>query len=369
MIKLNDFKKIWLENNKQLLKSVSTVGESGWYILGQEVQNFEKELIKFYPSNNYCTGCASGLDAIEIALRALDLKKNEIVLTTPISAFATTLAIIRAGGIPAFVDTDKSGQINLDIAEKYFKTNTQVKFFVPVHMYGHAQNLEKLNYLKKKYNLKIVEDCAQAISAYSGQKPVGSIGDITATSFYPTKNLGCLGDGGAILTHNEKLDIVCKNIRNYGQSSKYCHTILGLNSRLDELQAKIMLDVFLPKLNKATKHRQIIAKIYLNGIKNKNINILTKPKYSKSVYHLFPILCYKRDNLKEYLKLNNIESAVHYPIIIPDQKAMKNTPYFVFGNLDISRNIANTELSLPINSTITIEEANTVVSVINKWQP
>lgn len=369
MIKLNDFQTIWDQIESKVINSVKVVGESGWYILGQEVQNFEKELVKFYPGNNYCTGCASGLDAIEIALRTLEIKQNEIVLTTPISAFATTLAIIRAGGIPAFVDTDKSGQIDLEIAEKYFKTNPHVKYFVPVHMYGHALDLQKLHYLKKKYNLKVVEDCAQAISAKSGQKSVGSIGNITATSFYPTKNLGCLGDGGAILTKIEKLDIMCKNLRNYGQSSKYCHTVLGLNSRLDELQAKIMLDVFLPKLNKATKHRQDIAKIYLKGIKNKNIKILPKPKDSKSVYHLFPIVCNKRDSLKEYLKQNNIESAVHYPIIIPDQEAMKNTPYFIFGNLNISRNIANTELSLPINTTITKDEALTVVSVINKWQP
>jgi dTDP-3-amino-3,4,6-trideoxy-alpha-D-glucose transaminase len=368
MIKLNDFQLLWTQIEKEVIDSVKKFGKSGWYILGQGVKDFEQELTKFYPNNKYCTGCASGLDAIEIGLRALGIKPGDIVLTTPLSAFATTLAILRCGGIPAFVDTDENGLIDLNLARDFFTNNPNVKFFIPVHLYGQAINLEKLKKLKEDFDLKIVEDCAQAVLAEDESGFVGSVGQITATSFYPTKNLGCFGDGGALLTTDSNLHEISNTIRDYGQSSKYNHSIVGMNSRLDELQAIIMKDVFLPKLKKQTEHRRQIASIYINGIRNSEINLLQIPKNSKPVYHLFPVFSEHRDVLKEYLKQNEIESGIHYPILITDQTALHNIPHIISGSLDNAKKIVKQELSLPINSLITTEEANKVVKICNSWK-
>jgi dTDP-4-amino-4,6-dideoxygalactose transaminase len=368
MIKLNDFQTSWEQIENDVINSVKKFGRSGWYILGQEVKNFEEELVKFYPGNNYCVGCASGLDAIEIGLKALGIKNGDIVLTTPISAFATTLAIINCGAIPAFIDTDKNGLIDLTIAQKFFDKNPNVKFFVPVHLYGQSLDLNKLKELKDKYNLKIVEDCAQAILAKYGGKTVGSVGQVSATSFYPTKNLGCFGDGGALLTPDKNISELAKSIRDYGQSSKYNHTIIGMNSRLDELQAIIMKNVLLPKLEKGTQYRKEIALIYKNGIKNKNIKFPQISKNSEPVYHLFPTFSKNRDNLKNYLKQNGVESGIHYPILITDQIALKDIPYTIFGKLDNAKKIVKQELSLPINPIISTEEAQQIVNICNKWQ-
>lgn len=367
-IKLNDFKLHWKTLEKEILNTTKKVGRSGWYILGKEVINFENTLLLFFPGLKYCVGCGNGLDAIEIGLRTLGIKNNDIVLTTPLSAFATTLAIIRAGGIPAFVDIDKNGLIDFNLVDEFFKNNPNVNYFVPVHLYGHALDLDYLQHLKNKYNLKIVEDCAQSISAKSNGKSIGSVGQVAAISFYPTKNLGCLGDGGAVLTSDLKIYNQAKSLRDYGQTSKYNHNLLGLNSRLDELQAAIMNDCFLPQLEKATTKRQQIANIYLKNIKNGKINMTQKPIKSESVYHLFPILVNgNRDSLKEYLKNKGIESSIHYPILITEQKALKGIPHFIYGSLTISKNFVEKELSLPINSSMTKNDATKVVKACNDW--
>lgn len=193
MIKLNDFTKQWSLIESDVLKAVSEFGKSGWYILGDEVKAFEQKLVKFYPPNKYAVGCASGLDALEICLRALKIKKNTIVLTTPLSAFASTLAILNCGAIPAFVDVDESGLINLNLVREFFLQNKNATFLLPVHLFGHALNLVELEKLKKQFSLKIVEDCAQAIGAKSGSISVGSVGDVAATSFLSNKKFGVFG--------------------------------------------------------------------------------------------------------------------------------------------------------------------------------
>ena len=197
-IALNDFKKQWLDIKLAALKAMDSVGNSGWLILGKETLNFEKNLAARcgFP---FAVGCANGLDAIEIALRCLGLKPGDHVLTTPLSAFATTLAILRAGGVPIFVDVDESGLIDLDLCAQALKNDPAIRFFLPVHLFGHALNSKKLANLKRDFPIKIIEDCAQAIGAQSFNLPVGLIGDAATLSLYPTKNLGCLGDGGALL--------------------------------------------------------------------------------------------------------------------------------------------------------------------------
>ena len=198
-IAMNDFGRQWADTGPAVLEAVSRVGASGWYILGPEVDSFERALAALL-GRRFAVGCASGLDAIEISLRCLGLKPGDKVLTTPLSAFATALAILRAGGRPVFVDVDDAGSLDLDRCRAVLERDRSIRFLLPVHLFGHPCNLERLAELKSRFQLKLVEDCAQAIGARFGAQPVGSAGDVSALSFYPTKNLGALGDGGAIAT-------------------------------------------------------------------------------------------------------------------------------------------------------------------------
>jgi len=365
---LNDFKKQWAEIGTTVVQAVEQVGASGWYILGNNVSNFEVELSKSW-GLEHAIGCANGLDAIEIALRCLDIKPGDKVLTTPMSAFATTLAIIRAGGVPVFVDTDKLGLIDLDLVEKTLSQRSDIEFLLPVHLYGHCLNLDRLKEIKEKYKLKLVEDCAQSIFAKWNDTPCGSVGQYAATSFYPTKNLGCIGDGGAILCSDMELGTKAKKFRDYGQSSKYNHQYLGLNSRLDELQAAILLEANLPNMKRWTSRRKEIAIIYLNSIKNPHLTIHRNDLNSDSVWHLFPIFCENRDKFQTYLRDNLIESGIHYPDVIYNQRALENTEFEVIGTkCSNAERVSKTELSIPIHPYLTEQEVNKIVEVCNNWQ-
>ncbi len=255
MIRPNDFKRQWAEIGPAAMAAVERVGASGRYILGREVEAFEGKLAKFW-GVSHAVGVANGMDAIEIALRALDLQPGQRVLTTPFSAFATTLAILRAGGVPVFVDVDDNGNVDLEQCRDIFSRDRSTRFFVPVHLYGNPLDLEKLDALKQDFDLVIVEDCAQAIGAKHGGRNVGTVGQAAATSFYPTKNLGAFGDGGALLTNDPPTASRARALRNYGQSDLYLHDELGLNSRLDELHAAVLSDALLPNLERWTEARR-----------------------------------------------------------------------------------------------------------------
>ena len=276
MIQLNDFKRQWRETGEAALEAFAAVGESGWYILGQEVREFEIALARRWAAA-HAVGVASGLDAIEISLKVLGCKAGDWVLTTPLSAFATTLAILKIGAVPVFVDTDEFGLIDLRACRKILEGRRDIRFLVPVHLYGHALNLHELRALREDCGCLIVEDCAQAISASFERLPAGSVGQMCATSFYPTKNLGAIGDGGAILTGNPEYAEAARCLRDYGQSAKYRHDRVGYNSRLDELQAAILRRVFLPRLSQWTARRIEIASQYLGGIRNRRIRVLGQP--------------------------------------------------------------------------------------------
>lgn len=371
MIVMNDFKKQWEEIHPQFIEAVTTVGSSGYLILGPQVQSFEKELASYWGLNK-AIGCANGMDALEISLRAMDIKTGDKVLTTPLSAFATTLAILKTGAIPVFIDVDKNGLVDLDLAEQVFAKNPDIKFFIPVHLYGHCLNLEKLKELKNKFSLKIIEDCAQSIGAKYKQIPCGSVGQFAATSFYPTKNLGCYGDGGALLTNDTGLYEKAFQIRDYGQSQKYVHSEIGLNSRLDELQACILNKALLPRLNQWTENRKQIAKQYLLKIKNKNMTLPTPIENSDSVWHLFPLIIESnRDQFISYLKENGVASGVHYPILIPNQpvfnKHKTSLQYQIIGSLNHAEQFANSEVSLPIHPYLTNDEVEKVIRICNQW--
>lgn len=365
---LNDFQAQWQRIRSTALAAVDRVGNSGWLILGEEVARFERKLAS-YCGVNYVVACASGLDAIELSLRLLDLRAGDRVITTPLSAFATSLAIIRAGGIPVFLDTDASGLLDLNEVNTLLTSGKETaRFLLPVHLFGHSIDLGTLSTLKERFHLQVVEDCAQSIGASSKGRNTGTVGQVSATSFYPTKNLGCMGDGGALFTESRELATIAKGLRDYGQTGKYLHSYIGMNSRLDELHAAILTDALLPLLAGFTERRREIATSYRREIANASINIPPAPENSNSVYHLFPVLPEgDREHFRQHLKQCGVETSVHYPTLIPDQPAFLGQPFITHSELRNARRFAQQEVSLPIHPYLTHREVEQVVAACNKW--
>jgi dTDP-3-amino-3,4,6-trideoxy-alpha-D-glucose transaminase len=367
----NDFKRQWEFVEEAVLHAVRRVGSSGWYILGNEVAAFEKELAALW-GVAHAIGTGNGLDALEIGLRCLGLQPGDKVLTTPLSAFATTLAIIRAGGIPVFVDVDETGGIDFGECRDLVARDSSIRFLLPVHLYGRALNMEELQRLQRDFRLKVLEDCAQAIGADSGGIHAGTTGHAAATSFYPTKNLGALGDAGAILTNDGAIAKAAMEMRNYGQSAHYQHSRLGLNSRLDELHAAILREAFLPNLTTWTSTRRRIATKYLDEIRNAGLSLPAAGSANDSVWHLFPVLVTdgSRDEFQAYLHSKGIATGVHYPRIIPDQSALANTGLVDDApGLENARRFARTEVSLPVHPFMTDLEVEAVIRACNEWSP
>ena len=367
-ILLNDFKRQWADTGEQVLAAVREVGESGWYVLGKQVSEFERSLAQS-TGRKHAIGCANGLDAIEIGLRALGVQPGQKVLTTPLSAYATTLAITRAGAVPVFVDVDATGLIDLTLVERELSRDTSITYLVPVHLYGQALELDRLEAIKAKFGVKIVEDAAQAICARSGNRLVGSVGEVTATSFYPTKNLGALGDGGAMFTDDATLDRALRVLRDYGQSTKYVHDVAGLNSRLDELHAGVLQKAFLPRLNAWTERRRAVAARYHDGLKHPKVKPVPAPPQSQSVWHLFPVSvpAASRDHFMKHLTSLGVGNGIHYPQLISDQKALSSVPFEVRGELRHAQAIVHEEVSLPIHPYLTDEEVARVIDAVNAW--
>lgn len=371
MILLNDFGRQWEIVESRVLDAARRVGSSGRYILGPEVDEFEKTLAEFW-AVEHAVGVGNGMDALEIGLRCLDVRPGEKVLTTPLSAFATTLAILRAGARPIFVDVDERGGIDLDQCERLLRRDSAIRFLLPVHLYGISLNLEKLAHLRDEFELFVVEDCAQAIGATDGGRSVGSVGQVAATSFYPTKNLGALGDGGALLTNDARLAEKAKSMRNYGQTGHYLHSEPGLNSRLDELHAAILRDALLPFVKEWTERRRKIAHAYLSRIRNPAIRLLPVEAGSGAVWHLFPILMAEglREDLQRHLSSLEILSAIHYPRIIPEQEALKRSPGFEMAEQPLkASHFSRCELSLPVHPFLSESEVGCVIDACNTWQP
>lgn len=365
MIELNDFKRQWAEIGPDVLAAVERVGRSGRYILDKEVTRFEAELAKLC-GTAHAIGVGNGMDAIEIALRALGLREAERVLTTPFSAFATTLGILRAGGIPVFVDVDDNGNIDLDQCRAALTTDRSIRFFVPVHLYGNPLDLDRLLRLKRDFELTIVEDCAQAIGAAFHGRSVGSIGGAAAISFYPTKNLGALGDAGAMLTNDAAVAEGARALRNYGQTSSYLHQHIGLNSRLDELHAAILSDALLPRLQSWTTARRATAARYRAALPGCGVRTIELADSAEAVWHLFPVFGHRREQLRSQLSARGIQAAIHYPRIIPDQAAMQPISFQCFAEPQNARILAETELSLPIHPFLTEAERDEVIAACSR---
>ena len=366
---MNDFGRLWDDIRLEALAAVERVGKSGWYVLGEEVKAFEHDLADEWGLAHAVT-CASGLDALELALRSLGLRPGEKVLTTPLTAFATTLAIVRAGGVPLFCDTDDGGQLDLEGAEAALAAHPDTRFALPVHLYGHAVDAARLERLRNTVGVIVVEDCAQAIGARSHGRGVGSVGEASATSFYPTKNLGALGDGGAVLTDSADLAGTLRALRDYGQVAKYDHAHIGLNSRLDELHAAVLRDALLPRLGAFTERRQRLAARYRAGISNPLLRVLAPGDHARSVWHLFPIVVEgDPEDLRSFLAGEGIQAARHYPALCPDQPALGDVAHVVHGDLARARAIADHQVSLPVHPYMTDQEADLVIEACNRWRP
>lgn len=369
-VELNDFRRQWETVEHDVLDAVKRVGVRGWYILGERVSSFEASLSRAWPMT-YCVGVGNGLDALEIGLRCLDLKPGTKVLTTPLSAFATTLAIVRAGGVPVFVDVDDSGLIDLNKCHSVLSQRSDIRYLLVVHLYGHALELDVLENLRDEFDLKLVEDCAQSIGAQSNNRSTGSVGDVAATSFYPTKNLGAMGDGGALLTNSAKIAEMAQVLRHYGQTSTYVHDQIGLNSRLDELHAAVLDDVMLPRLSQWTARRRAIAERFLMEIKNPCIKFPLIPAGSCSCWHLFPVLVKpeQRPAFVTHMKDRGVMTGCHYPKLIVEQRALTGCGYRfeVSGELANAKRFSCSEVSLPIHPFLTDEEVSHVVTCCNAW--
>lgn len=368
MIRMNDFGRLWSETSSEMQAVLNQVGQKGIYILGDEVRAFEHELTEFW-GLKYAVGVANGLDAIEIALRVCGISAGDEVLTTPYSAFATTLAILRVGAIPIFVDTDINGLIDLDQCEDYLKKNS-CRCLIPVDLFGAMPDNEKLKSLKEKFGLTVIEDAAQSIGAKSKGKSPGTGLAFATTSFYPTKNLGCMGDGGALLTDNEGHARVASQVRHYGQSKRYEHSVDGLNSRLDELQAGFLRQVYLKRLSKWTSRRREIAARYSEVIGKHSRDIIRAIPESGGSWHLFPVFVsgdYK-PAFERHMASNEVETASHYPSVLTDQPVMKKHRFHSVNSLPVARRLVSEEVSLPINPYLTDQEIRHVCAAIEGFK-
>ena len=354
MIRANDFRRQWEDLRADAMAAFEKVGAGGWYVLGEEVRAFESELAAYW-GFPHAAGVASGLDAIEISLRALGCGPGDRVLTTPISAFATTLAMVKIGAVPVFVDTDDTGLIDLEQCHQLLTKRPDIRFFVPVHLYGFLLDSDTLRRVREEHELMIVEDCAQTIRA---------AGNLAATSFYPTKNLGAMGDGGAILCQDEALDARVRALRDYGQTSKYRHDFIGSNSRLDELQAAYLRRACLPRLERWNARRREIAGQYLEGIRNPAVRLPVPPKGSDPSWHLFPVWIdpQRRDSF-----LQQVPAGIHYPVAIPDQKAMSDVPFEIPDGCENARRLCASEASLPIHPYLHDAEVAEIIAAVNSF--
>jgi dTDP-4-amino-4,6-dideoxygalactose transaminase len=367
VINFLDIQKINLQHQAEIEAKLLEVYRSGWYILGNEVQTFESNLQTYLKSPNVI-GVANGLDALRLIFRAYIelgyMSKGDEVIVPANTYIASILAITDNELVPVLVEPN-ADTFNLDpnLIEKHITEKT--KAILVVHLYGHSCFDEKLNVLKEKYGLKIIEDNAQAIGAEWNGKKTGTLGDAAGFSFYPGKNLGALGDGGAVSCKDNNLGIVIRALANYGSSKKYNNDWQGLNSRLDEIQAAV-LSIKLKYLNSENSRRRDIAKRYVNEITNKKILLPSIPlMQDEHVWHLFVIRCEKRNDLQEYLFINGVETLIHYPIPPHKQKAFLKWNHL---SLPITEQIHDEVLSLPISPVMTEEEVSKIVELLNLYK-
>lgn len=361
MINFLNLHKINERFRNEIDERIKQVLDSGWYILGEQVSLFERNFAAFC-GVKHCIGCANGLDALNLIIKAYGFSTGDEIIVPANTYIASILAISQNGCTPVLVEPDiDTYNINPDLIEQKITENT--KAIMVVHLYGQAVEMEKIWQLAKKYNLKVIEDSAQAHGTIYKGKRAGNLGDASGFSFYPGKNLGCMGDGGCVTTNDDELAYRIRAIANYGSDYKYHHIFKGTNSRLDEIQAAV-LDIKLKHLDEDNKRRREIAKFYRENIKNPNIILPQLKEEENHVWHIFAVRVNDRDKLKKYLEDNGIETNIHYPTAPHKQECYKELEHLSFP---VSEKIHKQVLSLPISPVLTRNEVMQVVEVINGY--
>lgn len=360
MIEYENLKNLNQPFEQEFKDSFAQTLESGWFVLGNNVKNFEQEFAQ-YCNVKHCLGVASGLDALHLALHSFQFPRGSEVIVPSNTYIATILAIVNNGLNPILVEPDiYTYNIDPNRIEERITSNT--KAIMVVHLYGKSCKMDDIMTIAQKYQLKVVEDCAQSHGARYQNKVTGTWGDFGAFSFYPTKNLGALGDAGAMTTNDDELTKQIYRLRNYGSDVKYVNKVLGYNSRLDEVQAGF-LSIKLKSLDNINAHKRTLAKLYIEGLKNDFIKPNEHPDFF-DVYHIFAIRHPRRDALRQYLLDHEIKTEIHYPIPPHKQEAMQG---IIEGEYPIAQAIHDTTLSLPISYFHTKQDVIRVIEVMNKF--
>jgi dTDP-4-amino-4,6-dideoxygalactose transaminase len=354
MIQMNDFVALTTSMGGEVQAAIDRVVTSGWYILGEEVSAFEREFAAFVGAP-HAIGVGNGMDAIQLALESCGVGRGDEVITTPNSAFASTLAIVRLGAVPVFVDIEAETGL-LDVTKVVPTARTRA--LLPVHLYGQAVDVTKL-----PSSIALVNDAAQAHGAKLHGRDIATYGDATAYSFYPTKNLGALGDGGAVVCADPSRAAAIRRGRDYGQERRYEHTVIGMNSRLDELQAAV-LRAKLRHLAAHNARRRAIAQAYSHGLRGLPIGL--PGERQPSVWHQYVLRCDRRDALQVHLKGQDVQSLVHYPLPIHLQPAMKSFGHKE-GELPVAEKFARECLSLPIHPLLDDAQVQQVIAAVTSF--
>lgn len=365
MILINDFKAEPREMREAMLAAAARVLASGWYILGEEVSAFEQEWARACGAN-YAIGVGNGMDAIEMSLRLLNIGPGDEVITTPMTAFATVLAIVRAGATPVLADIEReTALLSPDSVQRCISGKTRA--IIPVHLYGQIRNTGAWRDLCMEKGIELIEDCAQSHLAQLDGKFAGTFGRVGAFSFYPTKNLGAPGDAGALITNEAGLAKRAGRLRNYGQSARYHHPEMGMNSRLDEIHAA-MLGVRLKWLDAFTARRREIARSYFDEFQNPFVCLLAEPEEPTAhVFHLFVVTCAHRDALQAHLESRGIQSLIHYPIPVHHQEPFRQIKRDPQG-LTVSEQHAATCVSIPCHPQLTDTDVGAVIEAVNTFE-
>lgn len=344
-----------------ILSDIAEVLKSKNYILGQKLKKFEEDFANFIGSK-FAVGVGNGTDAIRLSLRALGIGYGDKVLTVALTSPFTILAILQEGAIPVFCDIDETTW-TIDIGDIERKIDKKTRAIIPVHLFGNPCDMDRLTNLARKYKLNIIEDACQAHAAIYKNKRVGSFGDAAAFSFYPTKNLGALGDGGIVATNSEKIANLVKILRHGGQTKRFWHQYAGINSRLDEIQAAILLLQF-KRLAMHNQKRETLVKTYRQKLSDLPISFQESFPHAKSANHLFVIRTKKRKGLKKYLLNNNILCDIYYPYPIHKQPAFKK---YAKGKLPVTEKLANEILALPLFPQLKFEDQNKVIKTTRRF--
>ena len=360
-IPFSTFDNMHSEIRSEMLTKFEEMYDAGWFIQGKECELFEKEFAEYF-GIKHCIGVGNGLDAIYLSLRALGVGTGDEVIIPSNTFIATALAVSYAGATPVIVDPDEE-TYNMCAKGLEEALTNKTKAIVPVHLYGQAAEMDEIMAFANRHGLYVVEDCAQAHGTLYKGKKVGTFGNAGCFSFYPGKNLGALGDGGAVICNDDTLAAKIKALSNYGSKVKYNHIYMGTNSRLDEIQAGF-LRIKLKHLDEYNVDRCRVADRYLNGIKNPKIRLPKVGENRTHIWHVFAVMCDERERLSAYLAERGIGTVSHYPISIADQKAYETLD---LPRLPIAQKIAETELSLPLYVGMSDEEIDYVIEAINKF--